>query len=146
MGACFSRRQSWGRRSSCIPHWWFSLDRTCVLHGFYCLHFVSKSPSSRPLTAGLSCIAWRACCLAVCSAVCPIPDRLAITSTHRMGLWFCRFLCLAQPAVVLILKPPRRQYVPWLKVSSYRLGEARNQTKLEFHSNSEVMILAFQGI
>ena len=35
---------------------------------------------------------------------------------------------------------------PRLKVSSNRLGEAGNQTRLEFHSNSKVIILVFQGI
>ena len=40
----------------CKPHWWFSLGITCVLHGFYCLHFVGYSPSSPPLTDGQFCL------------------------------------------------------------------------------------------
>ena len=44
---------------------------------------------------------------------CLWPCSLAITSTGRMGLWFCVFLCLGapkgSPAVVLILKHDSRR-------------------------------------
>ena len=77
---CWSLFQSTmvlGKEFLYVPHWWFSLGRTCVHHRFYCLHFVGNSPSSHPLTDGPSCIAWRICCHTICSAVCPISALLA---------------------------------------------------------------------
>ena len=74
------------RKPAVQPSVLSSLVRTCALHGFYCLHFVGNSPSSRPLTDGQSCTAWEACCLAVCSAVCPMPVLIAYESHNQESL------------------------------------------------------------
>ena len=61
------------------------------LHGFYCLHFEGDSLSLHPPSDGQSCITkkqktWRVYCLAVCSAVSPIPDLLACGSHSQDSL------------------------------------------------------------
>ena len=85
-GSLFQSLMFLGRRSSCRPHWWFSLGRTCDLHGFYCLHFVGTSPSSHLHVDGQSCTAWRVCCPTVSSVECPIPDLFAYGSHSQMSL------------------------------------------------------------
>ena len=56
-----------------------------------------------------------------------------VASTGRVCLWFCGVVFYvkeypqAQPSVFLVLKASQRTG-PRLKVSSDRLGEARNQT------------------
>ena len=67
------------------------LGRTSVLRGIYCLHFVGNSPSSGPLVDGQFFTACRACCRAVSSVECPIPDLFAYKSRSQV-FWSCNHL------------------------------------------------------